>query len=86
MERGFALPAEEFFCQLRKEFSDHLRGIFSNFELVSEDEISHGLANLTAKNSLPTISLDRVYFESKLNLEITRLVDDVCAGVSNAAN
>ena len=75
MERGFALPAEEFFCQLRKEFSDHLRGIFSNFELVSEDEISHGLANLTAKNSLPTISLDRVYFESKLNLEITRLVD-----------
>ncbi len=75
VEHGFALPAEEFFRQLREEFSDHLQGIFPNFELVSEDEISRGLANLTIKNGLPTISLDRVYLESKLNLEITRLVD-----------
>ena len=74
-QHGFALPAREFFCQLREEFSNYMRRIFLNFELVSEDEISHGLARLVAESGLPVVSLDRVYFESELNLEITRLVD-----------
>lgn len=74
-QNGFVLPSREFFCQLREEFSDYMCRVFSNFELVSEDEISRGLARLVAGSSLPAISLDRVYFESELNLEIARLVD-----------
>lgn len=76
VQNGFVLPSREFFCQLREEFSNYMSGIFSNFELVSEDEISRGLANLVAESGLPTISLDRVYFRSELNLEIARLVDE----------
>ena len=75
VQNGFALPSREFFCQLRKEFSNYMSGIFSNFELVSEEEISCGLAALVAESALPAISLDRVYFESELNIEIARLVD-----------
>jgi len=74
-QNGFVLPAREFFCQLREEFSNYMSGIFSNFELVSEEEISCGLPGLV-EGGLPTISLDRVYFTSELNLEITRLVDE----------
>lgn len=75
VQNGFVLPPREFFCQLREEFSNYMSGIFSNFELVSEDEISRDLAKLVAESGLPAISLDRVYFESELNLEIARLVD-----------
>ena len=75
VQNGFVLPSREFFCQLREEFSNYMSGIFSNFELVSEDEISRGLARLVAESGLPVVSLDRVYFESELNLEIARLVD-----------
>jgi len=74
-QHSFVLPAREFFCQLREEFSNYMRRVFSNFELVSEDEISRGLAGLVAESSLPVVSLDRVYFESELNLEVARLVD-----------
>lgn len=72
----FVLPAREFFCQLREEFSNYMCRVFSNFELVSEDEISRGLAGLVAESDLPVVSLDRVYFESELNLEVARLVDE----------
>ncbi|OHA17436.1 MAG: hypothetical protein A3G52_02200 [Candidatus Taylorbacteria bacterium RIFCSPLOWO2_12_FULL_43_20] len=75
IQNDFVLPSREFFCRLRKEFSNYMSGIFSNFELVSEDEISYGLAKLVAESGLPAISLDRVYCKSELNLEIARLVD-----------
>lgn len=74
-QHSFVLPAREFFCQLREEFSNYMRRVFSNFELISEDEISRGLVALVVEGGLEVISLDRVYFESELNLEIARLVD-----------
>ena len=74
-QHSFVLPARDFFCQLREEFSNYMRRVFSNFELVSEDEISRGLARLVGESGLPVVSLDHVYFESELNLEIARLVD-----------
>lgn len=74
-QHNFVLPAREFFCQLREEFSSYMRRVFSNFELISEEEISRGLAVLVTESGLPIISLDRVYFESELNIEIARLVD-----------
>jgi len=76
IQYGFVLPQKEFFYQLRKKFSTHLHRMFPNFELVSEDEIFRGLADLVAESDLPVISLDRVYFRSELNLEIARLVDE----------
>lgn len=75
IKNGFVLPKREFFSQLREKFSNHMREIFPEFEFVSEEEISCGLATLVAKSGLPAISLDRVYFTSELNLEIARLVD-----------
>jgi hypothetical protein len=75
IQNGFILPTMEFFSELREEFSSFMGQVFSNFELVSEDEISLGLADLVIKSGLPAISLDRVYFRSKLSFEIARLVD-----------
>ena len=74
-QHNFALPKREFFCQLREGFSNYMRRIFPNFELVSENEISQGLADLVSKGGLPTVSLDKTYFKGELNFEITRLVD-----------
>ncbi len=75
MQNSFVLPKEEFFRQLRKEFSNHMSRVFSDFELISEDEISNGINRIVTESGLPTISLDRVYFESELNFEISRLVN-----------
>ena len=75
-QNDFVLPEKEFFVQLRKDFSSYMKGIFPAFEIVSEQEISRGLADLVHESDLPVISLDRVYFKSELNLEITRLVDE----------
>lgn len=75
IKNGFVLPKREFFSQLREKFSNYMREIFPEFEFVSEEEISYGLARLVAESGLPAISLDRVYFTSELNLEIARLVD-----------
>ncbi|MDD5749984.1 MAG: hypothetical protein PHO91_04420 [Patescibacteria group bacterium] len=74
-QSGFVLPRDEFFCQLRRSFSDYMQSIFSSFDLVSEDEIYAGLVELTAGSSLPILSLDGVYFDSQFNLEIARLAD-----------
>ncbi|PIX62397.1 hypothetical protein CO057_03970 [Candidatus Uhrbacteria bacterium CG_4_9_14_0_2_um_filter_41_50] len=72
----FVLSEKEFFSKLREEFSDYMRRIFPDFELVSEEEISLGLIELVEKSGLPVISLDHVYFQSKLNFEIARLADE----------
>jgi hypothetical protein len=73
--RSFTLPDETIFRDLREEFCDFSQAIFSNFELVMEEEISYGLRLLTQESGLAALSLDRVYFYSRLNLDITRYVD-----------
>ncbi len=75
IQNNFALPPKEFFNSLRKEFSAEMRKIFPDFEFVSEDEILQGIAGLVEESGLPAVSLDRVYFQSKLKFEITRLVN-----------
>jgi len=76
IKQGFVLPCEEFFHQLRGEFSSYMRRVFSNFEFVSENEIFRGISDFVGQSDLPTISLDRAYFKSELNLEIARLVNE----------
>lgn len=72
----FVLPSRNFFYQLREKFLTCMSRIFPSFDFVSEDEISQSLARLVSECGLPTVSLDRVYFKSELNLELTRLVDN----------
>ncbi len=72
---GYVVPDAEFFHELRNEFQAHMHGIFPEFHFVHEEELVEGLDHLIAEGGLPTISLDRVYVESDLHLDIARLVD-----------
>lgn len=73
-QKGFTLPNEEFFLKLRKEFSTYMSKIFSNFELISEEEILEHSSNVVSKNNVPIISLDTIYFSSDYLIELTRSV------------
>lgn len=73
--KGFVIPDTIFFVKLRLQFAAFMKQIFSNFELVSEEELSVGLKNMVKKTELFPISLDRVYYQSNPGLDISRLVD-----------
>jgi hypothetical protein len=75
-QSGFLLPSEKFFSDLRENFLIYLRKIFHDVEFVSENEICEGLSNFVDKIGLPTISLDRVYLESDMYLDLARQVDE----------
>jgi hypothetical protein len=74
-ERGFNLPNKNFFEQLRNRFKGVFGQVFSNFELVSESELTVGMNEIVRNTGLYPISLDRVYFRSNSALDITRMVD-----------
>lgn len=74
-EKNFILPGKEFFERLRKEFSAYMLQIFSNFELVSEDEISKYIQKVTGNTGFPCVALDQVYFSSDYSIELTRKVN-----------
>ena len=74
--KGFVLPKQSFFSNLREKFSERMREMFSSFELVSETELVTGLEKLLCARGLPVISLDRAYSSSSLNLEVSRVVDE----------
>ncbi len=74
-QKDFRLPSEEFFTELRSEFSDYFRQIFPDFILLSEKDIVKGLSEILSTINLPIISLDPVYIKSPLSLSISRTVD-----------
>lgn len=74
-QRGLVLPPTEFFDELRKDFSRHMRQIFPGFEFVPEDELTQGLRQIVIESGLHPVSLDRVYYPTDPSLEIARLVD-----------
>lgn len=76
VQNGFTTPSIDFFNRLRETFSAQMRQIFPCFELVSEEEILQGIANLVSESGLPLISLDGVYCKSELSFEITRSVNE----------
>ncbi|MDD5068741.1 MAG: hypothetical protein PHN89_04045 [Candidatus Pacebacteria bacterium] len=76
LQRGFALPSDEFFSELRGKFVEFMKQIFPNFEFVSEKELLEGISELLVENTLPVVSLDRVYSHSELAFEIARLSDE----------
>lgn len=76
-ERGFVLPRDEFFGNLRDEFSRVMRSIFPNYEFVPENELVQGLNKLAQDSSYPVVSIDRAYCPTELTLDITRLCQTV---------
>jgi hypothetical protein len=74
-QNGFGLPQKEFFSRLRQQFSVQMHRMFGRFELVSEEEICDGLGQLVAESGLPAVSLDPVYNQTEVTLEVARLVD-----------
>ncbi len=73
--KNFVLPAEEFFSQLRDDFSRYIRKIFPGFEFAHEDELTTGMKNIVSESGLQPISLDWVYYPTNPSLAIARLVD-----------
>lgn len=74
-ERGFVLPGDEFFGGLRQDFSERMTRIFPGFELVGEEEMRQGLGQLVKAAQIFPVALDRVYFDSPFQLDITRTID-----------
>jgi len=74
-QKNFVLPEKEFFCELRKEFSNHMLQLFPCFEFVSEGVILEHMQTTTIRSNLPCVSLDPVYFCCDFSIELTRKVD-----------
>ncbi len=76
--RGFKLPTSEFFSDLRSEFQAVTQRAFSSttrVDIVPEDGLNE-IRSVVQATGLPTISLDRVYFQSPdFRLDLTRSVD-----------
>jgi hypothetical protein len=86
-KQKFIPPQKEFVSNQRKIFVAYFGRIFPNLDFVPEEEIHKGIAKILAANELPVISLDRVYFQSRFNLDITRTVNELknSQGISNRA-
>jgi hypothetical protein len=74
--KNFTLPNQDFFKQLRLDFTNAMRKIFPAYESVREIELSQGLNTLIKSNDIFSISLDRIYAQSNYNLDISRLVNN----------
>jgi len=73
--KSLILPSEEFFSDLRNEFSIYMLTLFPNFEFISEEEICRYMSKAASESNLPIISLDPVYFQGDYSLELTRNVN-----------
>lgn len=72
---GFALPASNFFNELRNEFASYFRKIFPAFEFIYENELLGEVQEMVDKCGLLPITFDRVYYHSDSAIEICRSVD-----------
>ena len=75
-QKGFKLPDEEFFRDMRSDFGVFMKQIFPGFEMIPEEELSVGLNAIVKKNGLYPLSLDRVYYPSQLKLDIARQINE----------
>ncbi len=75
-EKGFILPPQQFFDELRRDFSEFMRRMFTGFEFVGEAEITEGLNRIIFSLGLATVSLDEAYFPAQLTIKVARLVDE----------
>lgn len=73
-KNGFVLPVQDFFAELRQDLHAFMKRMFSHFEIVTESEMSEGIADLVAKTGLVPISMDGTYFQAGLSIEVSRCV------------
>jgi hypothetical protein len=76
-EKGFTLPPLSFFRNLRSKLRDKLGQIFSQVDFANEGDLQRGLSELLSTSRLPIVSLEKVYVNSHLNLELTRQVHEL---------
>lgn len=78
IERGFVMPPDEFFRQLRKEAKQYLSDIFGvdNVDIVSAVELKCGITKLIRETELLAVSMDRVYSNSNMKIQVARTVDE----------
>ncbi len=74
-DRGFRVPSTVFFKEWREEFALFMQRIFPKFISVSEQEMKEGLSELIVQTDLPVLSLDGVYVQADLTLELARQID-----------
>lgn len=74
-QNGFVSPRLNFISDLREEFSIFMKKIFPAFDFVDETELINGINDLVLRSGLVPVSLDRVYFQPKTCIDITRIVD-----------
>lgn len=74
-KNNVTLPSDNFFTDLREEFNKNMQQIFPGYEFVEEEEIMEGLKENIGKSTIPTVSMDGVYYPSSYKIDITRHVD-----------
>jgi len=78
--KGFTLPPEDFFSQLRAEMKAKLERFLPRVILVSERELLAGIGSKMSHSRFPSVSLDHVYASTRFLLKWSRLVDDELEG------
>ncbi|KKU41650.1 MAG: hypothetical protein UX57_C0002G0019 [Candidatus Uhrbacteria bacterium GW2011_GWE2_46_68] len=73
--RGFQVPSQIFFEGWREEFVFFMQRMFPDVISVSEKEMTQGLSNLLEHIDLPVLSLDGVYVQADLSLELARQIN-----------
>ncbi len=71
-ENDLIAPNDEFFIEMSNRLENELEKMFPAVEIISHREISSGIKLLVKESGLTPISLDRIYFKSELNMDITR--------------
>ncbi len=75
-QKNFVLPEKEFFKKLRKEFSNKMFKIFPSFELISDEEISKHIKEITFNSNIYSVSIDPIYSSyCNFYIGLTRKVD-----------
>jgi hypothetical protein len=83
--RGYTLPDDVFFAELRGRTTRELESIFGNVVVISDDEIRPLLSALASDSPLPVISMDYAFCPVGVPLNASRAVmDDMTdAGVTH---
>ena len=71
-QNNFIAPKDIFFVEMSERLENKLKSIFPQVEIISHREISAEITKIVTSNKLTPISLDRIYFQSQLNLDVTR--------------
>lgn len=74
-KKGMIIPQKELIKDLRQDFYITTKNIFDKVTIIDEEELLEIAFNLEDKylKNLPVVSLDKIYFNSTIFLDCTRL-------------